>query len=152
MRREDVEAFLVERQDVGMRPATLSQRFRSLQQFFKWLAAEGRDRGQPDGDDATAPCARYSPTRPPRSRAPEAARRLRRDRLRGPPRQRDDPALPSGSTDTNLILHVVDGPWRFAFEQRVAPRLVAVLDLLDDDERTRRVAKRALNGYKLARL
>lgn len=41
VRREDVEAFLVERSDAGMRPATLSQRFRSLQQFFKWLAAEG---------------------------------------------------------------------------------------------------------------
>ena len=41
MRREDVEAFLIERSDAGMRPATLSQRFRSLQQFFKWLADEG---------------------------------------------------------------------------------------------------------------
>ena len=46
-RREDVEAFLVERQDAGMRPATLSQRFRSLQQFFKWLAAEGEIEGSP---------------------------------------------------------------------------------------------------------
>ena len=41
VRREDVESFLVERSDAGVRPATLSQRFRSLQQFFKWLAAEG---------------------------------------------------------------------------------------------------------------
>jgi site-specific recombinase XerD len=41
IRREDVEAFLVDRADAGMRPATLSQRFRSLQQFFKWLADEG---------------------------------------------------------------------------------------------------------------
>lgn len=33
--------------------------------------------------------------------------------------------------------------------QRVAPRLAAVLDLLDhDDERTRRAAKRALESYK----
>jgi site-specific recombinase XerD len=47
VRREDVEAFLVERQDAGMRPATLSQRFRSLQQFFKWLAAEGEIEGNP---------------------------------------------------------------------------------------------------------
>jgi hypothetical protein len=47
VRREDVEAFLVERQDAGMRPATLSQRFRSLQQFFKWLAAEGEIEGSP---------------------------------------------------------------------------------------------------------
>jgi len=41
VRREDVETFLVDRQEAGMRPATLSQRFRSLQQFFKWLASEG---------------------------------------------------------------------------------------------------------------
>jgi site-specific recombinase XerD len=41
IRREDVEAFLVDRADAGMRPATLSQRFRSLQQYFKWLADEG---------------------------------------------------------------------------------------------------------------
>ncbi len=47
VRREDVEAFLVERADAGMRPATLSQRFRSLQQFFKWLAAEGEIDGSP---------------------------------------------------------------------------------------------------------
>lgn len=47
VRREDVEAFLVDRQDAGMRPATLSQRFRSLQQFFKWLAAEGEIDGSP---------------------------------------------------------------------------------------------------------
>jgi site-specific recombinase XerD len=47
VRREDVEAFLVERSDAGMRPATLSQRFRSLQQFFKWLAAEGETEGSP---------------------------------------------------------------------------------------------------------
>lgn len=31
----------MDRADAGMRPATLSQRFRSLQQFFKWLADEG---------------------------------------------------------------------------------------------------------------
>ncbi len=47
VRREDVEAFLVERSDAGMRPATLAQRFRSLQQFFKWLAAEGEVDGSP---------------------------------------------------------------------------------------------------------
>jgi site-specific recombinase XerD len=41
IRREDIEAFLVDRSEAGMRPATLSQRFRSLQQFFKWLADEG---------------------------------------------------------------------------------------------------------------
>ena len=47
VRHEDVEAFLVERQDAGMRPATLSQRFRSLQQFFKWLTAEGEIESSP---------------------------------------------------------------------------------------------------------
>jgi len=41
LRREDIEAFLVDRSEAGMRPATLSQRFRSLQQFFRWLAEEG---------------------------------------------------------------------------------------------------------------
>ena len=56
------------------------------------------------------------------------------------------------SADANLILHVVDGPWPFAFDQRVAPRLAAVLDLLDhDDERSRRAAHRALKSYKLAK-
>ncbi len=47
VRREDVETYLVDRQDAGMRPATLSQRFRSLQQFFKWLAAEREIDGSP---------------------------------------------------------------------------------------------------------
>jgi site-specific recombinase XerD len=41
VRREDIDAFLVDRAEAGMRPSTLSQRFRSLQQFFKWLADEG---------------------------------------------------------------------------------------------------------------
>ena len=39
--REHVEAFLVALQDRGARPATVSQRYRSLQQFFKWLEGEG---------------------------------------------------------------------------------------------------------------
>lgn len=56
------------------------------------------------------------------------------------------------SADANVILHVVDGPWPFASDQRVAPRLAAVLDLLDDDdERSRRAAQRALKSYKLAK-
>lgn len=55
------------------------------------------------------------------------------------------------SADANVILHVVDGPWPFAPNQRVAPRLVAILDLLDDDdERTRRAGQRALMSYKSA--
>lgn len=52
------------------------------------------------------------------------------------------------STDPNLILHVIDGPWPFALDQRVVPRLAAVLDLLDhDDERSRRAGHRALQRY-----
>lgn len=56
------------------------------------------------------------------------------------------------SADANVLLHVVDGPWPFASDQRVAPRLAAMLDLLDhDDERSRRAAQRALKSYKLVR-
>lgn len=55
------------------------------------------------------------------------------------------------SADANVILHVVDGHWPFAPNQRIAPRLAAVLDLLDhDDDRSRRAAERALKGYKPA--
>ncbi len=41
IRREHVESFLIDLQEHGRRPATIAQRFRSLQQFFKWLASEG---------------------------------------------------------------------------------------------------------------
>ncbi len=55
------------------------------------------------------------------------------------------------SADANLFLHVVDGPWPFASEQRVAPRLAACLDLLDhDDERSRRAGRRAMKTYRPA--
>jgi excisionase family DNA binding protein len=55
------------------------------------------------------------------------------------------------SSDPNVILHVVDGPWPFGSDRRIAPRLAAVLDLLeDDDERTRRAGQRALQSYKSA--
>ena len=37
--RQHIEGFLVDLQ-ARMRPATVAQRFRSLQQFFRWLAAE----------------------------------------------------------------------------------------------------------------
>jgi site-specific recombinase XerD len=40
VRREHIEAFLVALQERGARPATVSQRYRSLQAYFKWLAAE----------------------------------------------------------------------------------------------------------------
>ncbi len=41
VRREHIEHFLVGLQESGKRPATIAQRFRSLQQFFKWLQEEG---------------------------------------------------------------------------------------------------------------
>lgn len=45
--REHIEHFLVGLQERGMRPATVSQRYRSLQQFFRWLAEEGEVRVSP---------------------------------------------------------------------------------------------------------
>lgn len=55
------------------------------------------------------------------------------------------------SADPNLILHVIDGPWPFAKDQRVAPKLAVALDLLDhDDERSRRAGQRALRAYGIA--
>lgn len=45
--REHVESFLIALQAKGHRPATVSQRFRSLQQFFKWLKEEGEIRESP---------------------------------------------------------------------------------------------------------
>jgi site-specific recombinase XerD len=41
LRREHIESFLISLQERGLKPATVSQRFRSLQQFFKWLREEG---------------------------------------------------------------------------------------------------------------
>ena len=40
IRREHVEAFLVALQDSGHRPATVANRYRSLQQVFRWLVNE----------------------------------------------------------------------------------------------------------------
>ncbi|HVM31470.1 MAG TPA: tyrosine-type recombinase/integrase [Candidatus Limnocylindrales bacterium] len=47
VRREHVESYLVALQEGGARPATVAQRFRSLQQFFKWLREEGEVRESP---------------------------------------------------------------------------------------------------------
>lgn len=56
------------------------------------------------------------------------------------------------SAEPNVVLHVVDGPWPFEQQRRVVPLLVAVLDLLeDDDERARRAASRALQRYRLSK-
>jgi site-specific recombinase XerD len=38
--REHVESFLIGLQGNGWKPASVANRFRSLQQFFKWLASE----------------------------------------------------------------------------------------------------------------
>jgi site-specific recombinase XerC len=45
--REHVESFLIELRRRGLRPATISQRYRSLQQFFKYLIEEGELRESP---------------------------------------------------------------------------------------------------------
>lgn len=56
------------------------------------------------------------------------------------------------SAEPNVVLHVVDGPWPFEKQRRVVPLLVAVLDLLeDDDERARRAAFTALQSYRPAK-
>ncbi len=47
LRREHVEAFLVDLGQRGQRPATLANRYRSLQQFYKWLVEEGEIKASP---------------------------------------------------------------------------------------------------------
>jgi hypothetical protein len=47
IRREHIEAFLIDLQKRACRPATSSQRFRALQQSFKWLRDEGEVRESP---------------------------------------------------------------------------------------------------------
>lgn len=48
--REHVEAFLIDLRANGWKPASVANRYRSLQQFFKWLAAEGEIRQSPMGN------------------------------------------------------------------------------------------------------
>ena len=56
------------------------------------------------------------------------------------------------SSDPNVILRVVEDPWPFGRDQRVAPRLAVVLDLLDDgDQRSRQAGLRALKSYRPVR-
>lgn len=53
------------------------------------------------------------------------------------------------SRDPNVILRAVEAPWPFSSDQRVAPRLAAVLDLLEgDDPRTRAAARRVLKSTR----
>lgn len=47
LRREHIEAFLVDLRDKGQRPATLANRYRSLQQFYRWMADEGEIKASP---------------------------------------------------------------------------------------------------------
>jgi site-specific recombinase XerD len=47
LRREHVEAFLIELQANGWKPASVANRYRSLQQFFRWLQTEGEIRVSP---------------------------------------------------------------------------------------------------------
>ena len=47
LRREHIEAFLVDLGQRGQRPATLANRYRSLQQFYKWLLEEGEIKVSP---------------------------------------------------------------------------------------------------------
>lgn len=42
LRREHIEAFLVDLGKRGQRPATLANRYRSLQQFYKCCSRRGR--------------------------------------------------------------------------------------------------------------
>lgn len=41
IRREHIESFVIDLQVPGLKPATVSQLFLSLQQLFKWLKEEG---------------------------------------------------------------------------------------------------------------
>lgn len=47
IRREHVEAFLVALQEKGRAAASVANRFRSIQQFFRWLTEEGEIRDNP---------------------------------------------------------------------------------------------------------
>ena len=70
--REHVEHFLVSLQERGMRPATVSQRYRSLQQFFRWLAEEGEVRLSPMANMRPP----HIPEEPPPVLSPDELRRL----------------------------------------------------------------------------
>jgi len=92
IRREHVEAFLVALQDSGRRAASVANRYRSLQQFFRWLVE--------DDEIQASPLARMRapavPVQPPevlqRGAAAGTAQGVRGERLRIPPRPGDHPA------------------------------------------------------------
>jgi site-specific recombinase XerD len=47
LRREHIEAFLVDLQERAAAPATVAQRYRSIQQLFRWLVDEGEVHDSP---------------------------------------------------------------------------------------------------------
>ena len=47
LRREHIEALLLDLGQRGQRPATLANSYRSLQQFYKWLLEEGEIKASP---------------------------------------------------------------------------------------------------------
>jgi excisionase family DNA binding protein len=57
------------------------------------------------------------------------------------------------SAHPNVVLHVVPGRWPFPENRRVAPAVIAALDLLEsDDERARRAGRSALDRLDAARI
>lgn len=72
IRREHVEAFLVALQEAGRRPASVANRYRSLQQFFRWLVE--------DDEIPASPMAKMRPpavpVQPPEVLQPEHLRAL----------------------------------------------------------------------------
>ena len=85
VRREHVESYLAARRD-NVAPSTLSLEYRALVQFFKWAARGGRDRAQPDGEDATPAHPRRARARRPGGRLPQAAQDRSGQGLHEPPR------------------------------------------------------------------
>ncbi|HYM53575.1 MAG TPA: tyrosine-type recombinase/integrase [Candidatus Dormibacteraeota bacterium] len=72
IRREHVESFLVSLQERGYRPSSVANRYRSLQQFFRWLLAEGEIKASPMAN--TRPP--HVPEEPPTVLEPDELRAL----------------------------------------------------------------------------
>jgi site-specific recombinase XerD len=72
IRRADIEAFLIDLRDRGQRPATLANRYRSLQQFFRWLVTEGELESSPMANMKPP----HVPEEPPAVLQPEQLRAL----------------------------------------------------------------------------
>lgn len=72
IRRRDVEAFLGDGLDHGLAAATIARRFRTLQQFYKWAAAED----EVDADPVAGMPPPHVPVQPPPVISPDHIRRL----------------------------------------------------------------------------